>query len=301
MVELTKVSDKQYGYVNCLVFGTAGAGKTHFASTYPQDKLLLLNIVQESGMLTLRSLKYDCDVINIDGYADMQKAIEWIQLNGQRYDVIFVDSLSQWQKNLEKEIPEVKGKSGKEDGFAKWNTIAKYTKDTINAFKKLPFHTVFTCEVVRETNEENGVVYYMPSVAGKATRENLAYWFDEVYFFVKTQESAAGEIEYKILTADALKYPCKTRLRLPRVISNPKLDEFLKMAGFDHVDKTAQAKTLSTSQVVVEDPRIQVLRDLIKQKEANPTKVLAAFGATSIPAFPLDKIDEAIKILEELE
>jgi hypothetical protein len=231
----------------------------------------------------------------------MQSAIKWIQENGQKYDVIFVDSLSQWQKNLEKEIPDVKGRSGKEDGFAKWNTIAKYSKETVDAFKRLPFHTVFTCEVIRETNEENGVVTYSPSVAGKGTRENLAYWFDEVYFFVKYQANPTADIEYRILTADALKYPCKTRLGLPRVIPNPNLESFLALAGFSSVDKEQQAKQLSTANVVVEDPRIQILRDLVKQKEANPAKVLAVYGATSFPAFPLEKIDEAIKTLEEIQ
>ena len=263
MVEIKKVSDMEFGYAKILVFGESGSGKTYFASTYDNEKVLFINVKAESGMMTLRALGADIDVLDVDSYSDMKEAVEWIKANGSKYDVLYIDSLSQWQKNLEKEVPETGNK------FAKWNTIKEYTKEVVNSFKNLPFHVVFTCEIKKDKDENQGDIIYNPSLLG-SSRDEIPYWFDEVYYFTRFQQKINDPIAYKALTSAAMKYPCKSRLRLPANIDNPNLKEIIELAGFKKVDKAVQEKELKdaadTKEGLINEKQIAQIREACDDK-----------------------------------
>ena len=295
MVEIKKVSDMEFGYAKILVFGESGSGKTYFASTYDNDKVLFINVKAESGMMTLRALGADIDVLDVDSYSDMKEAVEWIKANGSKYDVLYIDSLSQWQKNLEKEVPETGNK------FAKWNTIKEYTKEVVNSFKNLPFHVVFTCEIKKDKDENQGDIIYNPSLLG-SSRDEIPYWFDEVYYFTRFQQKINDPIAYKALTSAAMKYPCKSRLRLPANIDNPNLKEIIELAGFKKVDKAVQEKELkdaADTKEVLSDTNLESMRELIATKDVDIVKFLKHYQASSMPAFPDDKIGEAMSMLRK--
>ena len=295
MVEIKKVSDMEFGYAKILVFGESGSGKTYFASTYDNEKVLFINVKAESGMMTLRALGADIDVLDVDSYSDMKEAVEWIKANGSKYDVLYIDSLSQWQKNLEKEVPETGNK------FAKWNTIKEYTKEVVNSFKNLPFHVVFTCEIKKDKDENQGDIIYNPSLLG-SSRDEIPYWFDEVYYFTRFQQKINDPIAYKALTSAAMKYPCKSRLRLPANIDNPNLKEIIELAGFKKVDKAVQEKELkdaADTKEVLSDTNLESMRELIATKDVDIVKFLKHYQASSMPAFPDDKIGEAMSMLRK--
>lgn len=294
VVEIKKISNQDFGYANILVFGESGSGKTHFASTYKPESTLFINIVAESGLMTLRAKGIDLDVVDITGYKQMMEIINWLKTSGGKYDLIFIDSLSQWQKLLEKEIPDSGNK------YAKWNTIKDYTKEVIGEFKKLPFHKVFTCEIVKDKDEEAGTILYIPSLAGSSKHE-IQYWFDEVYYFTRFQENLKSPIKYKALTAAAMKYPCKSRLGLPVEIDNPNLKDIIEKAGFKKIDKEVQTKELKS---IAEEPNlpsdtnVEIMRKLLSTKDVDINKFLTHYGASSIPAFPGDKVADAIQKLQ---
>ena len=295
MVEIKNVSDMEFGYAKILVFGESGSGKTYFASTYDNEKVLFINVKAESGMMTLRALGADIDVLDVDSYSDMKEAVEWIKANGSKYDVLYIDSLSQWQKNLEKEVPETGNK------FAKWNTIKEYTKEVVNSFKNLPFHVVFTCEIKKDKDENQGDIIYNPSLLG-SSRDEIPYWFDEVYYFTRFQQKIDDPIAYKALTSAAMKYPCKSRLRLPANIDNPNLKEIIELAGFKKVDKAVQEKELkdaADTKEVLSDTNLESMRELIATKDVDIVKFLKHYQASSMPAFPDDKIGEAMSMLRK--
>ena len=295
MVEIKKVSDMEFGYAKILVFGESGSGKTYFASTYDNEKVLFINVKAESGMMTLRALGADIDVLDVDSYSDMKEAVEWIKANGSKYDVLYIDSLSQWQKNLEKEVPETGNK------FAKWNTIKEYTKEVVNSFKNLPFHVVFTCEIKKDKDENQGDIIYNPSLLG-SSRDEIPYWFDEVYYFTRFQQKIDDPIAYKALTSAAMKYPCKSRLRLPANIDNPNLKEIIELAGFKKVDKAVQEKELkdaADTKEVLSDTNLESMRELIATKDVDIVKFLKHYQASSMPAFPDDKIGKAMSMLRK--
>jgi GTPase SAR1 family protein len=297
MVKIGRISDDSLGYANILVFGESGSGKTHFAGTYNPETTLYVNIVAESGAMTLRSQGIDMDKVDIQGYTEMVELIKWLYDNGSKYDLIYVDSLSQWQKLLESEIPETSNK------FAKWQTVKEYTKDVIAEFKKLPFHTVFTCEIIKDKDEESGSVLYIPSLSGSSKHE-ISYWFDEVYYFTRFQADLKSPIQYKALTASAMKYPCKSRLGMQRELENPNLSEIIAKAGFRKIDKGTQAKELEKARTeannLISEQQLNVLRDLLAKKEVDQFKFLEHYQASSLPAFPANRYSDAVTALNSL-
>lgn len=293
MVEIKKVSSLEYGYAKILVFGESGSGKTYFASTYDPEKTLFINVKSESGLLTIRALGVDMDIMDVENYKDMKDAVEWIKANGSKYDVIYIDSLSQWQKNLELEIPETGNK------FAKWNTIKDYTKEIVNSFKQLPFHIVFTCEIKTDKDENSGDILYKPSLLG-SSRDEIAYWFDEVYYFTRFQNKISDPIAYKALTSAAMKYPCKSRLRLPQNIDNPNLKEIIELAGFKKVDKETQVKELKevaeAKEVLINEKQIAEIRSLCDEKTlAN----LAVHYKKSLPQLTNSEAIDALSKIQQ--
>lgn len=292
-LEFGNTGDQEFGYAKILVFGESGTGKTYFAGTYDNEKTLLINVKAESGTMTLRSKGINLKTITINNYADMKAAINWLKENGSDFDLVFVDSLSQWQKNLEKEIPESGNK------FAKWNTIADYTYEVVHAFFALPFHVVFSCEIKKEKDEVTGEVFYNPSLMGKS-KDDIPYWFDEVYYFTRVQAKIGEPIAYKCLTAAAMKYPCKSRLGLPLVIDNPKLSDILSMTVFKKIDKAQHVQELAQAAATpnqISETNLNRLREMLATKDVDTVKFLAYYGASNLPGFPDDKVADALEKL----
>lgn len=211
MIKIKKTSDQSFSFVNFLVFGESGAGKTTFLGSGNESETLILNIVSESGLLTLR--KKNIDVIDILTKEDMFEALDWIEKEGiKNYKVIGIDSFSQFQKNLEKQITST--------GFQLWAEIKEITREVVDRLKAMPINFVALCEVAMK--DDDGAVKFIPSLLG-SSKDEIAYWFDEVYFFEKTGK--AGEMpKFRALTQSGSRYPCKSRIgTLPVVIDNPTL------------------------------------------------------------------------------
>lgn len=296
-IEFGSTGDQEFGYAKILVFGESGTGKTYFAGTYDNEKTLLINVKAESGTMTLRSKGINLKTITINNYADMKEAISWIKENGSNFELIFIDSLSQWQKNLEKEIPETGNK------FAKWNTIKEYTKEIVDAFKQLPFHVVFTCEIKKDKDENTGEIFFQPSLLG-SSKDDIPYWFDEVYYFTRFQQKISDPIAYKCLTAAAMRYPCKSRLGLPTTIDNPSLTEILSMTMFKKIDKKEQKKELAEVAKLpnqISETNLNRLRDMLSTKDVDTVKFLSYYGASNLPGFPDDKVADALEKLAKCE
>lgn len=215
MIKIKKTSDQSFSFVNFLVFGESGAGKTTFLGSGNEAETLILNIVSESGLLTLR--KKNIDVIDILTKEDMFEALDWIEKEGvNKYKVICIDSFSQFQKNLEKSIPGGTGGAV----FEKWNKIKEITRNVVDRLKSMPVHFVAICEIAMK--DDDGAIKFIPSLVG-SSKDEISYWFDEVYFFEKTGK--AGEMpKFRALTQSGSRYPCKSRIgTLPVVIENPTL------------------------------------------------------------------------------
>jgi hypothetical protein len=255
MLEIKKTSDSTFQYANILIFGESGSGKTHFLGTAPDNEMIIFNIASESGLLTLRGK--NIDVITIHNMNEMEEALKWLETEGvTKYKYVGIDSFSQFQKNLEKQLPKTK------DGFELWRTIKDLTKSVIDRIKVMPINLVAICEI--SLKDDEGAVKFVPSLLG-SSKDDIAYWFDEVYFFEKTGK--AGDIPmYRALTNSGSKYPCKSRIgTLPVVMHNPtivqvietlkplmQIQEQVKVAEESRaIDTVAQIKMLAIAKKVM--------------------------------------------------
>jgi hypothetical protein len=284
MVKLSNTGNLENKHANIILTGGAGAGKTYTLGTINSEELLIIDVVSESGLLTLKGK--NIDTISVDSYADLLEAIEWIKENGSKYNVIAIDSLSQLQKQMEGEIPDGSNK------FAKWKEIKDNTKHIVDEFKRLPFHVVFTCELTKEKDEETGGTYYLPSLVG-SSKQDLEYWVDEVWFLTKRQAKLGEDMLYSCVTNADSKYPCKSRMGLPMVINNINLQDVLD-EHFGKINKEEQIKELKdtvvaeTTEKEYREKMIADIRELAKTKDFNPKEFKATFGAG------LDDVDNSM-------
>lgn len=221
MISITKTSDKKYHYANVLIFGESGSGKTYFLGTAKESEIIIIDVVSESGHLTLR--KKNISMISVNSVMEMDKAIEWLAKEGvKKYKYVAIDSFSQFQKQLEKQLLLT--------GFKLWSEVKEITKSVVDRIKLLPINFIAICEVAMK--EDEGRIKYIPSLLG-ASKDEIPYWFDEVYFF--DRDGKVGEKPtYKALTSSGSKYPCKSRIgELPIVIENPKVEDFFKYLDSD--------------------------------------------------------------------
>jgi len=244
MVTINKTSDAKYLFANILIFGESGSGKTHFLGTAPENEMVIFNIASESGLLTLRGK--NIDVITINDLTEMEYALKWLETEGvKKYKYVSIDSFSQFQKNLERQLPKTK------DGFELWRTIKDITKMVVDRIKVMPINFVAICEI--SLKDDEGAVKFVPSLLG-SSKDDIAYWFDEVYFFEKTGK--AGDVPtYRALTNSGSKYPCKSRIgTLPVVMNNPTIIEVIETL-----------KPLMEVQSVASEPEQSKPADLISQ------------------------------------
>lgn len=96
-LEIKGSKDINVGGVKCLIYGTAGTGKTTLASTLDPEKTLIISF--ESGLLSLldepggEKLQY-VDVCTLKGLNDIYSELLKPEYQN-KYDNIFIDSLSE--------------------------------------------------------------------------------------------------------------------------------------------------------------------------------------------------------------
>jgi len=273
MVKITKTSDTKYQYANILIFGESGSGKTHFLGTAPKGEMVILNITSESGMLTLRNK--DIDIIDINSVSDFEEALRWLATEGvKKYKYVGIDSFSQFQKSLEKQ--------SRTTGWEMWAEIKQITKSMVDRIKEMPINLIALCEV--GLKDDDGMVKYIPSLVGKS-KDEVAYWFDEVYFFEKTGKS--GDMPtYRALTNSGSKYPCKSRIgTLPVVIENPTINFVI-----EGLKPLMEAESIMAEEK--ETDNLQIIKKLLVEKKVLLGNVLQAYKVNKLSDLSsIDQID----------
>lgn len=199
-------------YLNFLVYGEPGAGKTWLAGTALDNKLtspvLLLDV--EGGAVTLRKRK-DLDVIQIRTMDQIKQVNDEIFKSPgiPYYKTIIIDSLTELQKldmrtvqkgeklkNAEKVDEDVPSQRA-------WGKSGERMRRTITAYRDLPCHIIATCLVGTEYDEANGTTSFYPSLPGKL-RGDVPGYFD-VVGFLKAESKKQGQKTVTIRTLQVAK------------------------------------------------------------------------------------------------
>lgn len=216
-LKLKKTSDVKDRYLNILIFGFPGAGKTVFAGTAPDP--LILDI--EGGTLSLAGK--DLMKVDIDNYEQVKYLYQVLRspdaMKKAGFDyipkTIVIDSGTELQKkimdsvleNEKREFPQLRD----------WGIVQAQLRKVIRYFRELPFHFIITALVDESKDETSGVILNRPSFSGKASSEISGFMDLVLYLGVKRGKDE--EEKRLCLTGETEKTYAKDRSgKLPKYI-----------------------------------------------------------------------------------
>lgn len=237
-------------YLNMLIYGEPGAGKTYLCSTAQdsdETKPILFCDV-EGGVTTIRK-RPDIDVVPVRSMSDIERVHNEVFRDPNYYRTIIIDSLSELQKlDMRSVMEQFKKDSQNPDRIdvdvphqKAWGKSGERVRRIVRAFRDLPCNTIMTTllgyefEVDDKDKETKQVKLFYPMLPGKLKGE-VPGFFDVVGYLV----------------ADADR--------------NGKVKRTLQVAKTKRV--VAKDRTGSLG-LVVQDPNIPMMWDMIHSSEVN--------------------------------
>lgn len=199
--ELLNVStpEESIKYINMLIYGEPGAGKTYFGGTaqdHPElGPLLLIDV--EGGAMTLRGK--NIDVVQCRTMKQVQEVQNvLVKQKEQYYKTVFIDSGTELQKldmrtvmaeqfNKRPDTTDIYVPSQRE-----WGKSGERMRMIIRSFRDLPCNVIISALLAQEKNDKTGVVSYFPSFPGKL-RNEVPGFFDIVGLLRAVSETEGGE------------------------------------------------------------------------------------------------------------
>lgn len=170
-INLKSTGNIASGGIKVLVYGQAGAGKTHLIRTLPDPIILSA----EGGLLSLQ----DCDIpyVEVSNIGELGEVYQWLLQSDEakKYKSVALDSIS--------EIAEVvlsEEKTTTKDGRAAYGNMNDRMAQMIRAFRDLPDRHVYFSAKVEKVQTDTGSLLYAPSMPGQRLAQSLPYFFDEV-------------------------------------------------------------------------------------------------------------------------
>jgi hypothetical protein len=142
------------------VYGSPGAGKTHFALTFP--KPAVIDLEHGSDLLTDR---FDFEVLHTKSCSEVMGAVEAISQNPESFETLIIDPISViWEglqdayvEDLEQKIQA--GRSRRTDSelqFADWKRVKRPHRRLTTLLLNLPMNVVLCGRLASEYEMKNG-------------------------------------------------------------------------------------------------------------------------------------------------
>lgn len=216
-------------YLNILIYGEPGAGKTYLAGTAQDSKhtspILFLDV--EGGTVTLRK-KPGIDVVRIKKIEDVVDIYNKLAADKSGYyKTVVIDSLSEVQK-LDLRFCMDEEYNKKPDSIDRdvatlrsWGKSGERMRRIIRAYRDLPMNTIMTSLVASEKDEQTGVVQFFPMFPGKLRGEVPGYF--DIVGLLQSKEDRNGEVVTRSLqVTKTTKVVAKDRTdSLDPVVQNP--------------------------------------------------------------------------------
>lgn len=222
-IQSTKTTKNKF--LNILVYGESGYGKTVFGSTAP-DPLFLS---AESGLLSLNRMG-SFDFIEIKNFKDMIDAYNFLAVEKHSYKTIIIDSLTEIQTQCMDAILDEKQKNKDEISFNDWGKLLNRMVDMVRKFRDLPCNLIVTCLQDNLMAEGGFTEKKIPMVQG-SLKGKLPAYFDEVFFlFAKEVKNEEGDTVIKrgLITQGTDSYIAKDRSGMLDRIEKPNFTDIYK-------------------------------------------------------------------------
>lgn len=220
-INLRNTNDVSVNGVKVLVYGQAGAGKTHLIRTLPRPVILSA----EGGLLSLQGT--GIPYVEISNLATLTEAYEWLldSTETKEFQCVALDSIS--------EIAEVVLSSEKKtakDPRQAYGAMADQMTDLIRAFRDLPGKHVYFSAKMEKTQDEMGRLLYYPSLPGNKVGQQLPYFFDEV-LALRVERDTDGVVQRALMCESDGLWLAKDRSGKLSPWEEPDLGEVIKKIG----------------------------------------------------------------------
>ena len=241
-LSLGKASDIEMSamYLNILVSGMSGAGKTYFATSSPGVAVALL---EAQGFATIREEHPDTLVPGPEGddgvpcLRTMDQFREFVLmaargiLRDHGVHTLVIDSGTELQRMIMDEIlaEKRKAKAKSAGSFTKqdWGTLAQRQRAILRTLRDLPYNVVFITLVDWTVDEETSQRRLTPLMKGGIQKELAGYFHASAYLY-RRQTSRDSVKRYAMLDGDE-RYPCKPFGKLSGIL-RPDLAAWLDVA-----------------------------------------------------------------------
>lgn len=221
-------------YLNYLVYGLAGAGKTVLcgsADNVPSMRPVLFVDI-EGGTESLRHTYPAVETARISTWSEMQEAYNELHAGRHEYQTVVLDSLTEIQKFDMYNIMEDMMKTWPDrdpdvPSMREWNKNIEHMRRMIRGFRDLPMHTLFTALMQTQKDGKTGLSTYKPDLSGKLADQAAGFFDIVMYNYVKQ----VSEEEYKrfLLCQPTEQHIAKDRTgRLPTVLEDPNMEQIFK-------------------------------------------------------------------------
>lgn len=225
--------DASVPWLNFLIYGEPGAGKTHLAATAQDSEetspILFLDV--EGGVATIRRRK-DVDVVQIRSIKKLDEVFTELEKETvQYYRTIIIDSITELQKLDMRTVMEVEydrnpDKTDKDVPTQRaWGKSGERMRRIIRAFRDLECNLIVTALLAQDKDESTNITSYFPSLPGKL-RSEVPGFFDIVGLLsTDTRKEGDTQIVFRRLqTAKTQRVIAKDRTSaLPELMENPSI------------------------------------------------------------------------------
>ena len=229
-------------WLNFLIYGDPGAGKTFLAGTAEEDErtspVLFLDI--EGGVATIRH-RQSIDVVRVRTLKQLETIhntlYHSIEDGRLYYMTIVIDSLTELTDvDMRAIMKEAKGRNPDKVDIdvpsqREWGKARNHMRTIVRAFRDLPCNVIFTAQV-HQLQEEGQPTKYLPGFSGKLRTEIPGFCDIVGYLYPENQQ---GVIIRKLQVAGTRRVVAKDRTSsLGDILENATVPEM-----FDLIHNTA--------------------------------------------------------------
>jgi phage nucleotide-binding protein len=220
-------------YINMLVYGDPGVGKTVLAGSASQVDQLgpVLYVDVEGGTLSLRERYPDVDVVRIKSFDDLGALFEALRKGDSGYKTIVLDSITEIQKFgmysiMKRALQNDPDRDPDLPGIGEWGKNTEQMRRLIRAFRDLPMNCIFIA-LAAVDQDKKGNKLIKPALSQKLSNEIAGFLDIVVYFYKKEVE---GAITRLLLTQGTDEVIAKDRTdRLPPVVEDPDMNKIYQI------------------------------------------------------------------------
>ncbi len=236
-LEVTTVAESPE-YINMIVYGNPGAGKTVLAGSadvVPELRPVLFLDV-EGGTFSIRERYPDVEVVRLTSWADMQSVYDGLYKMDHGYQTVVLDSLTEMQKfsmyNIMRDvIKEHPDRDPEVPSIREWGKNIEQIRKLVRAFRDLPMNSIFTALAATDKDNKTNMVVTRPSLSGKLAME--VGGFVDIMLYMNTKV-VDGELLRLVQSVGTDSVIAKDRSdNLPTVVENPDMQIL-----YDHIFQT---------------------------------------------------------------